>query len=236
MRRSVCAIRHVAFEDLGLLEPLLEKSGFEINYVNAWELDRKTAEMADLVVFLGGPISVMDEVDYPFLTDEIAIAKTRLVTAKPTLGICLGAQILARAIGASVRPGPVKEIGWAPVNLSDAGQASVLTELGDTPVLHWHGEVCELPADVESLAYTPDCTVQAFIPGPNSLALQFHIEAGAYGIEPWLIGHTGEIAQTPGVTIAKLRSDTHQSSASLRSAATNAFQRWLAEVGFSNDK
>ncbi|MEW8350795.1 MAG: glutamine amidotransferase [Candidatus Thiodiazotropha taylori] len=235
MIRSVTAIRHVAFEDLGLLEPLLEELGFEISYVNAWELNRKTAETADLVVFLGGPISVMDEVDYPFLSDEIAIARTRIAAAKPTLGICLGAQILARAIGGSVHPGPATEIGWAPLHLSDAGQASILTELGDTPVLHWHGEVCKLPADVERLAHTPDCAVQAFIPGANALALQFHIEAGAYGIEPWLIGHTGEIAHNPGVTVAKLRSDTHQNSASLRSAASKTFQRWLAEVGFSKD-
>ncbi|MCG8489198.1 MAG: hypothetical protein MI756_17135 [Chromatiales bacterium] len=66
---NVTAIRHVAFEDLGLLEPMLEDLGFEINYVNAWELDRQAAEMADLVVFLGGPISEMDELDYPFLPD-----------------------------------------------------------------------------------------------------------------------------------------------------------------------
>ncbi len=230
---NVTAIRHVAFEDLGLLEPLLEDLGFEINYVNAWELDRQAAETADLVVFLGGPISVRDEFDYPFLADEIAIAETRLAAAKPTLGICLGAQILARAIGGSVHPGPLKEIGWAPVTLSDAGQASILSGLRDIPVLHWHGEVCELPAEVESLAHTPACPVQAFIPGANALALQFHIEAGALGIEPWLIGHTGEIAQEPGVTVAKLRADTRQNSSSLQAAASKIFQGWFAEIGFS---
>jgi len=230
---NVTAIRHVAFEDLGLLEPLLEKLGFEITYVNAWELDRQTAETADLVVFLGGPISVNDEVDYPFLTDEIAIAKTRLAAANPTLGICLGAQILSRAIGGGVHPGPAKEIGWAPIDLTDAGQDSVLSALCDIPVLHWHGEVCELPHGVDSLAHTPGCATQAFIPGPNALALQFHIEAGADGIEPWLIGHTGEIAQTPGVTVASLRADTCQHGSALRATASKVFQRWFAEIGFS---
>ena len=124
---NVTAIRHVAFEDLGLLEPLLEKLGFEISYVDAWELDRHAAETADLVVFLGGPISVNDEIDYPFLHNEIELAKTRLTTAKPTLGICLGVQILSRAIGGSVHPCPAKEIGWTPIDLTEAGQDSVLS-------------------------------------------------------------------------------------------------------------
>jgi GMP synthase (glutamine-hydrolysing) len=229
---NVTAIRHVAFEDLGLLEPLLEILGFEITYVNAWELDRQAAEMADLVVFLGGPISVNDEADYPFLKDEIAIAKTRLAASRPTLGICLGAQILARAISGSVHPGPAKEIGWAPISLTDAGQASVLAPLRDIPVLHWHGEVCELPTKVDSLAHTPACATQAFIPGPNALALQFHIEAGADGIEPWLVGHTGEISQTPGVTVAELRADTNRRGSALRNATAEVFQRWFAEIGF----
>ena len=150
---NVTAIRHVAFEDLGLLEPVLEKLGFETSHVDTWELDRQAAETADLVVFLGGPISVNDEIDYPFLLNEIELAKTRLTAAKPTLDICLGAQILARAIGGSIHPGPAKEIGWAPIDLTDAGQDSVLSALRDIPVLHWHGEVCELPSEVDSVAY-----------------------------------------------------------------------------------
>lgn len=230
---NVTAIRHVAFEDLGLIAPLLKDLGLETTYANAWELDKQAAEMADLVVFLGGPISVNDEVNYPFLLDEIELAKTRLAAARPTLGICLGAQILARAIGGSVYPGPAKEIGWAPIALTDTGQASVLAPLRDVPVLHWHGEVCELPPKVDSLAHTPACAAQAFIPGPNALALQFHIEAGADGIEPWLIGHTGEIAQSPGVTVARLRADTNRHGSALRTAAVEVFQRWFAEIGFS---
>jgi GMP synthase (glutamine-hydrolysing) len=229
---NVTAIRHVAFEDLGLLGPLLENLGVETTCVNAWELDRQAAWKADLVVFLGGPISVNDEADYPFLIDEIALAKTRLAAARPTLGICLGAQILARAIDGRVHPGPTKEIGWAPITLTEAGQASVLAPLRDVPVLHWHGEVCELPHGLNGLAHTPACKAQAFIPGPNALALQFHIEAGANGIEPWLIGHTGEIMSTPGVTVGGLRADTLEHGSALKMAAGDVFERWLSEIGF----
>ena len=230
---NVTAIRHVAFEDLGLLEPLLGGLGVEITYVNPWELDRQAAEAANMLVLLGGPISVNDESDYPFLADEIGIAQTRLASARPTLGICLGAQILARAIGGSVRPGPAKEIGWAPISLTDTGQVSVLGPLRDIPVLHWHGEVCELPKGIDSLAHTPGCATQAFIPGPNALALQFHIEAGTDGIEPWLVGHTGEITEAPGVSVAGLRTDTLKHGSALRAAAAEVFQRWFEEIGFN---
>ncbi len=229
---NVIAIRHVAFEDLGLLEPLLMERGCDISYVDAWRLDRKAAEAADLLVLLGGPISVNDESDYPFLAEEIAIARTRLAASMPTLGICLGAQILARAIGGSVRPGPAKEIGWAPIELTQAGQSSILAALRDIPVLHWHGDVCELPPGVESLARTPACAAQAFVPGDNALALQFHIEAGANGIEPWLVGHVCEIEQTPTVSVSRLRVDTARHGSRLKAAAVEVFQRWLAEIGF----
>jgi GMP synthase (glutamine-hydrolysing) len=229
---NVIAIRHVAFEDLGLLEPLLQHLGCEITYVDAWALDRQRAENADLAVFLGGPISVNDTGNYPFLSDEIAVAKTRVACAKPTLGICLGAQILACAIGGSVRPGSAKEIGWAPIDLTLSGQDSVLGPLGNVPVLHWHGEICQLPPETTSLAHTPACAAQAFIPGQNALALQFHIEAGADGIESWLVGHTEEIAQTPGITVARLRAETRQYGPTLKAAANDVFRRWFAEIGF----
>lgn len=225
------AIRHVAFEDLGLIDPILRARGADIVYLDAWHLDTQRVEAADLVVMLGGPISVNDTEDYPFLAQEIALAKARIGAGRPTLGICLGAQIMARAIGGTVRPGPDKEIGWRPVSLSAAGRASVLAPLEDVAVLHWHGEICELPPETESLARTPACATQAFIPGPRALALQFHVEAGADGIEPWLVGHTGEISATPGVSVAGLRADSTRLGPTLRAPADSMFHRWLSEVG-----
>lgn len=148
MKQTV-AIRHVAFEDLGLMDPILRARGFEIVYLDVWNLDRERVEVADLVVFLGGPISVKDTENYPFLAEELARAEARINAKHPTLGICLGAQIIARAIGGTVRPGPEKEIGWRPVSLTDVGRASILGPLEDVAVLHWHGEVCELPLGTE---------------------------------------------------------------------------------------
>jgi GMP synthase (glutamine-hydrolysing) len=228
------AIRHVAFEDLGILDPILRARGSDIVYLDAWDLDEQQAEDADLLVFLGGPISVNDTAEYPFLTTEIALAKVRIVTRRPTLGICLGAQIMARSIGGSVRPGSNKEIGWGPVSLTEAGQSSVLAALDGVPVLHWHGEICDLPSEIEILAYTPECPVQAFAPGPSALALQFHVESGADGIEPWLVGHTGEISATPGATVAELRANTERYGPAVRSVAEVMFHRWFSEVDFGS--
>src|SRR5579864_964447 len=147
MLKTCLAIRHVAFEDLGVLGPLASARGYEIRYRDASidTLDVETLAAPDLVIVLGGPIGVYETDAYPFIPGEIAAVAARLETNKPTLGICLGAQMMAAALGACVAPGSVKEIGWAPLTLSEAGRNSVLTPVGTSPVLHWHGDNCELP-------------------------------------------------------------------------------------------
>src|SRR5580698_5713251 len=143
MAKACLAVRHVAFEDLGLLGPLVSARGYDVRYHDAG-IDRFASDTLiapDLVIVLGGPIRVYEADVYPFIADEIAAIAARLASNKPMLGICLGAQMMAAALGARVAPGPVKEIGWAPLTLTAAGQASVLAPLGDTnPVLHWHGD------------------------------------------------------------------------------------------------
>src|SRR5580693_5928870 len=133
MARACVAVRHVAFEDLGLLGPLAAARGYEVRYHDAGidRFDGDTLIAPDLVVVLGGPIGVYETDSYPFIAGEIAAIAARLAANKPMLGICLGAQMMAAALGARVAPGAVKEIGWAPLTLTVAGQASVLGPLGD---------------------------------------------------------------------------------------------------------
>lgn len=227
---TIYAIRHLAFEDLGLLQPLLTERGATIAYGDAWAIDRDAARAADLLVILGGPISTNDTTAYPFLETEIALAGERLETGRPLLGICLGAQIIARAVGGTVEPAPTPEIGWAPVRLTAAGQASVLRHLEGVSVLHWHGENCDVPG-LASLAETKACPVQACQPTASALALQFHAEAGGNGIEPWLVGHCHEIGATPGISVADLRRDTAHHGPRLQDAARAMFGEWLDNVG-----
>src|SRR5262245_4085217 len=157
--KNCLALRHVAFETAGILEPILDKRGCQIRYLDIGidELDSRAIQDVDLLIVLGGPVGVYDDQAYPFLTDEIGAIGARIGRQKPSLGICLGAQLMAKALGASVAPGPVKEIGWAPVELTAMGNKSALRHISGLPVLHWHGDNFTLPQNCESLASTAHC-------------------------------------------------------------------------------
>ena len=231
MARTCLAVRHVSFEDLGLLGPLVAARGYDIRYHDAGieRFDADTLVAPDLLIILGGPIGVYECETYPFLTDEIAALRARLATDKPMLGICLGAQLMAAALGARVAPGPAKEIGWAPLTLTAAGQASVLAPLGATPVLHWHGDNCELPEGCERLASTPHCPVQAFFRTPSQLALQFHLETEPARLEAWLVGHTVELGKS-GIDPRDIRTQARTLGPASMELGQKALSAWLDSV------
>jgi len=235
-REKFClAVRHVAFEDLGLLEPLVASRGYQVRYHDAGvdPFDSTTLLAPDLVIVLGGPIGVYERDAYPFIADEIAAMAARLAAEKPILGICLGAQLMAAALGAGVAPGPRKEIGWAPLTLTADGCKSALAALGATPVLHWHGDNCQLPAGCLLLASTAPCPVQAFARSPSQLALQFHLETEPARFESWLIGHTVELGKA-GIDPNKLRKQAQAFGSATREAGRKVLATWLDEaVGVS---
>ena len=210
--RLALVIRHVACEDLGNLALVLQQRGLALRYVEAGveDLTQLNFLAPEVLIVLGGPIGVYQEYAYPFLTDELRALERRLAADRPTLGICLGAQLMARALGARVYPGPRKEIGWAPLDVSEAGRRSCLRYLakGETAVLHWHGDTFELPAGATHLASTPAYDNQAFAWGTRGLALQCHAEVTARGLERWFLSHAHEIDHTHGVSVGQLRKDT----------------------------
>jgi len=183
----------------------------------------------DIVIVLGGPISVYECETYPFVTDEIAAVAACFRANKPILGICLGAQMMAAALGARVAPGPVKEIGYAPLTLTAAGRSSVLAPLGASPVLHWHGDNCDLPVGCECLASTEHCPVQAFSRTPTQLALQFHLETDPARLEAWLVGHTVELGKA-GIDPRKLRDEARRVGPALREIGSKVLSAWLDAV------
>jgi GMP synthase (glutamine-hydrolysing) len=225
------AIRHVAFEDLGLLAGLLAERGFSVRYREAGigAMSPELLVRPELVVILGGPIGVYENDLYPFLDAELAAIRARLDAGKPTLGICLGAQLMAKALGAAVAPGPQKEIGWAPLTLTDEGRASLLAAFETTPVLHWHGDNFELPAGAVRLASTPACPNQAFAIGNKVLGLQFHIEVDPARIEQWLIGHTVELGKA-GIDPRALRREAATLGRATAEKGRAALARWLEGV------
>jgi GMP synthase (glutamine-hydrolysing) len=228
MIKKCLAIRHVAFEDLGLLGPLVAGRGYGVRYHDAGvqPFDADTLLAPDLVIVLGGPIGVYERDTYPFIADEIAAIAARLHAEKPILGICLGAQMMAAALGAKVVPGPVKEIGWAALTLTKDGQRSALASLGGAPVLHWHGDNCELPAGCALLASTPHCPVQAFTRIPAQLALQFHLETEPARFESWLVGHTVELAKA-GIDPRDLRTQARTLGPATRELGQKVLGAWL---------
>jgi GMP synthase (glutamine-hydrolysing) len=230
--RTAIAIRHVAFEDLGLLAPLLAARGFAVEYREAGidDLADPALQAADLLVVLGGPIGVYETDKYPFLVPEIAAIERRLAAGRPVLGFCLGAQLMARALGTRVYPGPAKEIGFAPLALTQAGQAGPLSHLGAAPVLHWHGDTFDLPEAAVRLASTPVCLNQAFALGPRALALQFHAEADLGRIEAWLIGHTAELAAS-GIDVPTLRAEAARVKEGLHARGRAMLTDWLDGAG-----
>jgi GMP synthase (glutamine-hydrolysing) len=226
MTKTLLAIRHVAFESLGAFEAPLTEAGYAIRFCDIGMDDLPAAE-PDLLVVLGGPIGVYENDIYPFLNDEIALIAARLAMHKPVLGICLGAQLMARALEARVYPGRAKEIGWKPLILTAEGE-SLLAPLRNIPVLHWHGDTFDMPHGAINLARTDVCDHQAFTIGRHALAFQCHPEANGEGFERWLIGHACEIAGTPGVTVPQLRADTTRYAAASANAGRTVLQNWLA--------
>jgi len=226
--RQAIAIRHLAFEDLGLLGPLLADTGFSVRYLDAGldPIDAAEVAAADLLIVLGGPIGAYEEEAYPFLAPEVRAIEMRLRADRPTLGICLGAQLMARALGARVYPGIAKEIGFAGLTLSDEGRRSCLRHLEGGPVLHWHGDTFDLPPGAVHLASTAVCRNQAFSHG-TSLALQFHAEVDVRRLESWLIGHTVEIGSVPGLKVTDLRADGLRVADDLLARGRAAMQAWL---------
>ena len=225
---TIHVIQHVAFEDLGTLEDTFYQLGFRVRYFEAG-LDnlKKAFEHQGLTIILGGPIGVNDVEDYPYIQEEIDLLKIRLANDLPTIGICLGAQLIASALGAKVYVGNQKEIGWSKLKISPAVN-NLLTPLKDIEVLHWHGDTFELPNNAVHLASSDLYENQAFKYGNNILALQFHIEASTDSLEKWLIGHHVELRQN-NLNIRNLRQNNLEFAPTLESKAHEIIHNFMKQ-------
>ncbi len=188
--RKLLVFQHSAREPLGTLDPLLRRAGFRVRYINFSREPNAVPEVRRYngLVVLGGPMHVDQADTYPHLTTEIAAIREALDADLPVLGICLGAQLLAAALGARVHPSPIAEIGWYPVHPTEAAQSDRLCRhmRGVQHVFQWHAYTFDLPRDAVHLASTESCAHQAFRYGDRAYGLQFHLEADETLIRRWL--------------------------------------------------
>ncbi len=187
-------IQHLACEGPARLRPLLERRGFAIDTVHAFDGQTVPTTLShDLLVVMGGSMGVGDFGDpkYPFLAAEAALLKSALARNQPVLGICLGAQLLAHAAGAVVQPNRragvvVREVGWAPVDFLGADHRPELAGLSAREMmLHWHGDTFAIPTGAVHLASTPTCANQLFRLS-RQVGIQFHPEIDAQSISEWV--------------------------------------------------
>ena len=182
----ISVLRHEEFEHLGYFSQFLKEAGHSFRYIDLGQTP--SIGNAAGVIVMGGPQSAND----PELAAEVSFLERALAQGIPVLGICLGAQLMAKALGAPVYGNPVSEIGWAPVHFTSAAKDDPvfggLHSPSNSPTMffHWHGETFDMPAGAEWLAYSDQCRHQAFRHGRNAYGIQFHPEITPEMIVDWL--------------------------------------------------
>ena len=173
-------------------------------------------QQLDMLVIMGGPMSVNDEVHYPWLAGEKSFIHSAVESGKIVVGICLGAQLLASALGARVYANPQKEIGWFPVKLTPSGEKNRVFAgfPAEFTTFQWHGDTFDLPQGADLLASSDICRNQAFQYGEHAFGMQFHLEVSPEGVQGF-VDHCGdELVSAPTIQSAEqlLRSDEYETS------------------------
>lgn len=212
---KVHILQHVAFEGIGSIRSWLKAKNTTVGYTHfhdRWHLP--SLEGLDLIIVMGGPMSVNDEATLSWLVQEKAFIRDAIHQGVPVLGICLGAQLIANVLGARVYPGSEREIGWFDIE-SDASTQDVFHFPKTATVFHWHGETFDLPGGATRLARSSACDNQAFQFGHNVIGLQFHLEVTPACVEEMITYGRHELV--PGTYV--------QSEADMRTAPPVTYER-----------
>jgi GMP synthase-like glutamine amidotransferase len=194
-------LQHVPFEGLGSIESWAAAHGAELRCTRLFAGGTlPDAENFDLLIVMGGPMGIHDELEYPWLAAEKILIRSAIDRGCRVLGICLGAQLIADVLGARVYPGPHREIGWMPVQRA-AGAPGWMPE--ETVAFHWHGDTFDLPQGSVRLASSPACPNQGFTFGNHVTALQFHLETTPESMELLIAHCAGELPEGPYIQTAQ---------------------------------
>ena len=230
----VLIFRHIAHEGPGYLGDFLreKKIPYEMICVDQGESVPDTADGTSALVFMGGPMSVNDPL--PWIADELALIRQAIDRGIPVLGHCLGGQLLAKALGATVHANPVTEIGWhMSTQIDNATAGDWLSGVPhEAELFHWHGETFEIPVGATPLLQSRFCPRQAFVYG-NSLGFQCHIEMTAALVEKWVEESRGELQVSESVqSEQEMLHDLPVRIGRLNLIADTIYSRWLASALF----
>lgn len=225
---------HKSTLDAGAFTDILHERGHEIDIHLGFndEVVGLSPDNHDLAIFMGGPMGVYQADIFPYLNNEIKYIEKRLAKNLPYLGICLGGQLMAKALGAEVYPGKAgKEIGWHSIKVNEAGIKTPIKHLDAslTPMMQWHGDTFDLPKDAELLASSDLYVHQAIGYGDKAIGLQCHPEVTKGNIELWLATGYQELQQV-GLSVPALRAQTLKNIEILHKQRSLFFNEWLDKV------
>lgn len=229
-------IQHVRSEGLGVIAPLLASAGLAPEFVRVYKGDKVPRAIASYpaLIVLGGPMGVYEEDVFPFIKDELRLIESALKASTPTLGVCLGSQLLAKAAGARVYKGKKKEIGWYDVTLTQEGLSDGLL-LGMPKVMRvfqWHGDTFDVPKGAVNLASSEDFPNQLIKAGKAAYGAQFHLEVTEAMIKDWIEVNSGELKSLDGeIDPARILKETPENIASLHRHGTAFIKRFLRLAG-----
>jgi GMP synthase (glutamine-hydrolysing) len=226
--KRILAVQHVVSEGLGRLAPLLRKNDVALSmFAPNDPIPDSAARGADGLIVLGGPMGVYEADRYPRLRDELRLIEQVLRAKCPVLGICLGSQLLAAALGAPVRPSGKLELGWHQVTPSEqASSDRLFTGVPSFQGLHWHGDVFELPESAVPLASSAMTQCQAFCHSGTAWGLLFHLEAGPAQVQAMAAAFPEDLRRA-GMTHDELLAATAREDGSSSELAAVVFQRWI---------